>query len=129
MVFDFPYGANSVALGEPYSLLIPLRNLTRNIEPKNHGPALQVRGTQCGGEFLGATDLGTRSVQDGISIQNHFFEGESVSRERRGAERRGRKREGIRSGQRFRKMNVSTPGSRYPEASKANACGQTHFLS
>jgi hypothetical protein len=57
---------------------MPIRNLTWNIGPKNHGPASQVRGAKCGGKFLGATDLGTRSVLEGISIQNHFFENESV---------------------------------------------------
>ena len=41
---------------------------------------MQVRGapSPLGGEFLGATDLGTRSVLESVSVQNHFFESESV---------------------------------------------------
>ena len=42
---------------------------------------MQVRGapSPLGGEFLGATDLGTRSVLESVSVQNHIFESESVS--------------------------------------------------
>jgi hypothetical protein len=62
------------------TLLAPIRNLTWNIVHKNHGPATQVRGAPAREtvNFLGATDLGTRSVLERISIQNHFFESESV---------------------------------------------------
>jgi hypothetical protein len=72
---EFSWGRKTALANER---LIPIRNLTRNIQPENHGPALQVRGTQCGGEFLGATDLIPRSVLEGISIQNHFSEDQSV---------------------------------------------------
>ena len=60
--------------------LIPIRNLTWNIVPKNHGPATQVRGSPAREmvSFLGAADLGTKSVLERISIQNQFFESESV---------------------------------------------------
>ena len=65
---------------EPPSHIIPIRNLTWNIVPKNHGPASQDRGAPAREmvSFLGTTDLGTRSVLERISIQNHFFESESV---------------------------------------------------
>jgi hypothetical protein len=41
---------------------------------------MQVRGAPgpVKWEFLGATDLGTRSVLALISVQNHFFESELV---------------------------------------------------
>jgi hypothetical protein len=60
---------------------IPIRDLTWNIGTKNHGPAMQVRGTPAREmvSFLGVTDLGTRSVLERISVQNHFFESELVS--------------------------------------------------
>jgi hypothetical protein len=59
---------------------IRIRDLTWNIGMKNHGPAMQVRGapSPLGVEFLGATDMGTRSVLESVSVQKHIFESESV---------------------------------------------------
>jgi hypothetical protein len=41
---------------------------------------MQVRGapSPLGVEFLGATDLGTRSVLESVSFHNHIFESELV---------------------------------------------------
>ena len=55
--------------------LIRIRDLTWNIGTKNHGPALQVRGapSTLNGGFLGATDLGTRSVLESVSVSKSLF--------------------------------------------------------
>ena len=64
--------------GQPHSRcedIIRIRDLTWNIGTKNHGPALQVRGalSTLNGGFLGAADLGTRSVLESVSVSKSLF--------------------------------------------------------